>query len=449
MPASTRTRAYTDALELALGRVIADARRDMALVAARGDAAVAGLMARNAELEARHAALENEFRAMAAERAEALTATLQARVDGLGGELRSAVADGVASIAEARSATEARLDALGAAQVEQAAESAEAAQRAASAAAAGILVLTERIDATPPPPDLEPILERLAAVEQRKPPPVDLAPLQARLDDLEARQPPDLEPLAARIDEVANACATVLLTADKAFAQHEAATAASIAAADRGADIASISDRVLDLETTVAAAAQTTVERFSEIDSAIADARDRPGREGPPGKLGAVRAWTDGVHYEADVVTHAGATWQAQRDTGRAPSADSADWLMLAAPGVDGAPGAGFRVRGTWSADADDYLAHDIAMLGGSSFVALRDAPGECPGPGWQLWASRGGKGEPSKERGLKGDTVIGPPGPPIVAATVSDNGVLTLVNGDGSTVEADFYPLFDKVARA
>jgi hypothetical protein len=41
--------------------------------------------------------------------------------------------------------------------------------------------------------------------------------------------------------------------------------------------------------------------------------------------------------------------------------------------------------------------------LGGSSFVARKDRPGECPRPGWQLLAGCG-------KRGLRGDR--GPPGP-------------------------------------
>ena len=56
---------------------------------------------------------------------------------------------------------------------------------------------------------------------------------------------------------------------------------------------------------------------------------------------------------------------------------------------------------GTFAEDVD-YSANDIVMRDGSSFVALRNNPGECPGEGWQLWAGRGktGKMGPS----IKGD---------------------------------------------
>ena len=45
-------------------------------------------------------------------------------------------------------------------------------------------------------------------------------------------------------------------------------------------------------------------------------------------------------------------------------------------------------------------------MVDGSSFVALKDHPGPCPGADWQLLASRGSRGD----RGLKGER--GLPGP-------------------------------------
>jgi hypothetical protein len=62
-----------------------------------------------------------------------------------------------------------------------------------------------------------------------------------------------------------------------------------------------------------------------------------------------------------------------------------------------GAPGA-LRVRGTHN-DTELYLANDIVALNGSSFVALKDRPGDCPGDGWQLLASAGKRG-PRGERG-------------------------------------------------
>jgi hypothetical protein len=46
-----------------------------------------------------------------------------------------------------------------------------------------------------------------------------------------------------------------------------------------------------------------------------------------------------------------------------------------------------------------------IALYGGS-FIALKDAPGPCPGSGWQLLASQGKRGAAGEkgERGPRGD---------------------------------------------
>jgi hypothetical protein len=47
----------------------------------------------------------------------------------------------------------------------------------------------------------------------------------------------------------------------------------------------------------------------------------------------------------------------------------------------------------------------DIVIINGSTFVALKDRPGPCPGADWQLLASRGSRGDrgPKGERGLTG----------------------------------------------
>lgn len=168
-----------------------------------------------------------------------------------------------------------------------------------------------------------------------------------------------------------------------------------------------------------------------------------PGKDGRDGKLPLVKAWTDTVHYEGDVVTHAGGTWQALRDTGREPPHD--DWACLASRGRDGVDGRSVNVRGTWSAD-EKYSALDLVAFGGASFIARGDDPGACPGSGWQVVATQGKRGNPGErgERGLKGDR--GEIGPTIVAMTVDDQGLLTMTNADGSTVTCDLYPVLSKL---
>ena len=167
-----------------------------------------------------------------------------------------------------------------------------------------------------------------------------------------------------------------------------------------------------------------------------------PGAEGPPGKLAAVSAWRAGVWYSGDVVTHGGSTWQALRDTGQPPPAE--DWLMLAAAGRDGRS---LAFRGTWKAGRDygylDVVAHD-----GGSWVALQDAPGPCPGDGWQLVASRG-KAGPLGPRGADGERGYpGPPGPAPQGFSVDEAGLLTLTLSDGSALTADLYPLLIRAPR-
>jgi hypothetical protein len=117
----------------------------------------------------------------------------------------------------------------------------------------------------------------------------------------------------------------------------------------------------------------------------------------PPAKFPTVNAWKeDVIYHEGDIVAFAGGTYQAQRDTARAPG--SRDWTCLAVAG------AGFTIRGTYDGD-EEYKHLGVVMLNGSSFVALKDAPGPCPGDDWHLLASRGSRGHrgPSGERGIMG----------------------------------------------
>jgi hypothetical protein len=131
---------------------------------------------------------------------------------------------------------------------------------------------------------------------------------------------------------------------------------------------------------------------------------------------------------------------------------DGADGAV-GAPGAPGEPGpAGadarsFDIRGTW-AEAEEYRALDVVALNGASFVARRDAPGACPGEGWQLIAGQGKRGHQGDQGppGPKGDDgPEGPAGMPVVALAVDAEGLLTLTNGDGSTVNCDLYPLLAK----
>ena len=66
------------------------------------------------------------------------------------------------------------------------------------------------------------------------------------------------------------------------------------------------------------------------------------------------------------------------------------------------------RIRGTYDSQAK-YSANDIVACNGASFVARRDNPGVCPGPGWQLLAAQGKRGiaGPPGERGPSGRSIV------------------------------------------
>jgi hypothetical protein len=156
------------------------------------------------------------------------------------------------------------------------------------------------------------------------------------------------------------------------------------------------------------------------------------GEQGPPGKLPLVKLWMpETVYYEGDVVAYDGGMFQAKRDTGQSPS--HADWMCLATAGRDGKS---FTVRGTFNEIAE-YHRLDVVALNGGSFIALKDAPGPCPGSGWQLIASQGKRGV-AGEKGERGSP--GPKGDPgLSGATISGwkidraRYVATPVMSDGS----------------
>jgi hypothetical protein len=111
-----------------------------------------------------------------------------------------------------------------------------------------------------------------------------------------------------------------------------------------------------------------------------------------PAQFPRVKAFSaDTIYHEGDIVAFAGGTYQTAKDTARAPG--SQDWICLAVPG------AGLTIRSTYDGD-EEYKHLDVVTTNGSSFVALKDHPGPCPGADWQLLASRGSRGD----RGLKGE---------------------------------------------
>lgn len=167
-----------------------------------------------------------------------------------------------------------------------------------------------------------------------------------------------------------------------------------------------------------------------------ADGRDgAPGERGEPGKDGklpVVKQWTaEGVHYEGDVVTSDGSTYQALRDTGQAPP--HADWACLASRGADAYAG---EVKGLYDPEAN-YRAMDIVTKDDCEWRAVYDNPGSLPGPGWRRGAGKGKPGQKGErgESGPKGEQ--GSPGISFLAWRVEPKGyTATPIMSDGSEGE-------------
>jgi hypothetical protein len=173
-----------------------------------------------------------------------------------------------------------------------------------------------------------------------------------------------------------------------------------------------------------------------------------PGKDGRDGNDGAGLAdrgvWSEGAFVKGDVVTFDGSLFIAQADTKAKPGVNS-DWRLAVPRGERGEIGRSLKIGRTYDPSKLDYQELDVVVLNGSSFAARKDNPGPCPSEGWQLIASAGKRGErgeagPRGERGL--------PGPSIRSAAISADGLLTLTNGDGTTVTCDFYPLFASVQK-
>jgi hypothetical protein len=155
-------------------------------------------------------------------------------------------------------------------------------------------------------------------------------------------------------------------------------------------------------------------EVIPEVIATLPALRGPVGPAGPAGKLPIAKEWTrETVFYEGSVVTYEGGSYQALRDTGEPPDNETY-WQCLAAPGRDAKS---IRHRGTFKEDMD-YAAFDAVALNGGSFLAMRDKPGACPGPGWQLLAARGKRGA-NGEPGPRGPAGIAGPSGMDAAAVV------------------------------
>lgn len=107
-------------------------------------------------------------------------------------------------------------------------------------------------------------------------------------------------------------------------------------------------------------------------------------------------------------------------------------------PGKDAYPG---EAKGLFDPEAT-YRAMDVVSFNGSEWRAKMDAPGELPGEGWMLSASKGKRGD----RGERGPDGIGKSGKdgaqPIDLRFDATDMKFLMTLDDGNILEADFYPV-------
>jgi hypothetical protein len=165
-----------------------------------------------------------------------------------------------------------------------------------------------------------------------------------------------------------------------------------------------------------------------------------------PQPLPVVRQWV--VHTAAlqgELFAFHGAMWQAKMNTGQEPQ--DGHWVCVSAPGRDGEAGRSLRTRGLYR-QGGTYKELDLVVCNGSSFVAKRDNPGDCPGEDWQISALVGKRGE-AGDRGLPGpkaDVAAIERAMRISAWTAGDDYVVTPTHANGlAGATLNLRPYFEK----
>src|SRR5262249_3967304 len=98
-----------------------------------------------------------------------------------------------------------------------------------------------------------------------------------------------------------------------------------------------------------------------------------------PGKLPVVKSgWQpETITYQAEMVCHNGALYQARKDTAQEPGR-GADWICVARHGHDAITPV---VRGAFDT-SECYAQLDIVSFDGCAYISRSDNPGLCPGEG-------------------------------------------------------------------
>lgn len=229
----------------------------------------------------------------------------------------------------------------------------------------------------------------------------------------------------AAADTVARAIATV---------QREAKLAQELRQAEYRAFFA-------EQRETVSGLIRKVEERLAEVKDGRDGERGEKGEQGSPGERGEQgSAGSDGANG-ADGRDGADADMEALADEVRNYIAT----IPLPENGKDGEPGkdayAG-EAKGLFDPEAS-YRAMDVVSFNGSEWRAKRDNPGELPGDGWMLSASKGKRGD----RGERGpDGRIGKDGKdganPVELKFDAEKMMFVMALDDGNVLEADFYPV-------
>jgi hypothetical protein len=136
-----------------------------------------------------------------------------------------------------------------------------------------------------------------------------------------------------------------------------------------------------------------------------------------PGKLPVAKSsWQpESVTYQAEMVCHNGALYQARKDTAQAPG--GSDWICVARHGRDAITP---TARGAFDVN-ECYAQLDIVSFDGAAYIARSDTPGLCSGDGWEPASKRG-------KQGRRGESVTGPQGEKGAKADKGDD-ALEIVN--------------------
>ena len=212
--------------------------------------------------------------------------------------------------------------------------------------------------------------------------------------------------------------------------QREARQADELRAAEHRAFLA-------EQRETVSGLIRKVEERLAEVKDGKDGLAGPQGDQGPPGK--------DGSEGPAGSDGRDGADGRDGTDADMEKLHDELVELVASFPipkdGKDGRDAYPGEAKGLFD-PTETYRALDTVSFNGSEWRAKCDNPGELPGEGWMLSASKGKRGD----RGERGPVGIGKDGKdganPVEFKFNADTMQFIMALDDGHVLEADFYPV-------